>query len=112
MNKSTRPADQNETTSAPFVQTKDRLAVLIAEIYSSGIYYGEAIQAFKKQYLTHVLLTCNGNQSRAAIELGVHRNTLCRTIVELKMRREEWDPKLQLAKRLPAMSSGRERRVA
>lgn len=80
---------------------KDKLGVLIADIYSNGIYYTEAVRQFKKQFITHVLRSCNGNQSSAARQLGMHRNTLSRTIAELNLRREDWDPKSQLSGRLP-----------
>jgi transcriptional regulator of acetoin/glycerol metabolism len=95
------------------IQTKDTLAVLIAETYSSGIFYSEFVRETKKRFIAHVLRACNGNQCRAAIELGMHRNTLSRTIAELNLRRDEWDPRRQLAGRFPAMSSGARRaRVA
>ena len=58
---------------------------LITQMHSSGICYEEALREFKKQYLREVLLAHRGNQCRAAEELGMHRNTLSRTITELKI---------------------------
>jgi DNA-binding NtrC family response regulator len=52
-------------------------------MHSSGICYEEALREFKKQYLREVLLAHRGNQCRAAGELGMHRNTLSRTMTEL-----------------------------
>jgi DNA-binding NtrC family response regulator len=52
-------------------------------MHSSGICYEEALREFKKQYLREVLLAHRGNQCRAAEELGMHRNTLSRTMSEL-----------------------------
>jgi DNA-binding NtrC family response regulator len=52
-------------------------------MHSSGICYEEALREFKKQYLREVLLAHRGNQCRAAEELGMHRNTLSRTMTEL-----------------------------
>jgi Fis family transcriptional regulator, factor for inversion stimulation protein len=52
-------------------------------MHSSGIHYDDAVREFKKQYLREVLVANRGNQCKAADELGVHRNTLSRTMAEL-----------------------------
>jgi DNA-binding NtrC family response regulator len=52
-------------------------------MHSSGIRYEEAVREFKRQYLRQVLLAHRGNQCRAAEEMGIHRNTLSRTMAEL-----------------------------
>jgi Fis family transcriptional regulator len=64
---------------------KDQLEALVAQMYSSGILYTEAVREFKKRFLMNVLQQNKGNQCRAARELGMHRNTLSRTIAELKL---------------------------
>lgn len=64
---------------------KDQLEALITQMYKSGILYSEAVREFKKRFLLTVLLENNGNQCKAARELGMHRNTLSRTIAELKL---------------------------
>ena len=55
------------------------------QMYKSGILYSEAVREFKKRFLLSVLQENNGNQCKAARELGMHRNTLSRTIAELKL---------------------------
>lgn len=62
---------------------KNQLAVLIAQMNESGIEYAEAVREFKKSFITHVLLGNKSNQCRAARQLGMHRNTLSRTLAEL-----------------------------
>jgi Fis family transcriptional regulator, factor for inversion stimulation protein len=52
-------------------------------MHSSGIRYEDAVREFKKQYLREVLVANRGNQCKAADELGIHRNTLSRTMAEL-----------------------------
>jgi DNA-binding NtrC family response regulator len=52
-------------------------------MHSSGIRYEEAVREFKRQYLREVLIANRGNQCKAAEELGMHRNTLSRTMAEL-----------------------------
>lgn len=64
---------------------KDQLEALIMQMYKSGIMYSEAVREFKKRFVMIVLQENQGNQSRAARELGMHRNTLSRTITELKL---------------------------
>jgi Fis family transcriptional regulator len=62
---------------------KRELDSLVTQMHSSGIPYEEAVREFKKQYLREVLVAHRGNQCKAAEELGMHRNTLSRTMAEL-----------------------------
>ena len=64
---------------------KDQLEALIMQMYKSNILYSEAVREFKKKFILTVLQENKGNQCRAARELGMHRNTLSRTIDELKI---------------------------
>jgi DNA-binding NtrC family response regulator len=64
---------------------KDQLEALIAHMYRSGITYSEAVCEFKKKFILTVLQDSNGNQCKAARQLGMHRNTLSRTIADLKL---------------------------
>ena len=56
---------------------------LVTQMHSSGISYEDAVNEFKRQYLREVLVAHRGNQCKAAEELGMHRNTLSRTMAEL-----------------------------
>lgn len=64
---------------------KDQLEALVLAMYKGGILYSEAVREFKKRFLITVLEENGGNQCKAARELGMHRNTLSRTIDELKI---------------------------
>lgn len=64
---------------------RDQLEALIGQMYKSGILYSEAVREFKKRFIITVLQENHGNQCKAARELGMHRNTLSRTIEELKI---------------------------
>ncbi len=64
---------------------KDQLEALVTQMYKSGILYSEAVREFKKKFILSVLQEQNGNQCKAARELGMHRNTLSRTLAELKL---------------------------
>ena len=50
-----------------------------------GILFEEAVSEFEKRFIKRVLDRANGNQSRAAEMLGIHRNTLSRKIGEYKL---------------------------
>jgi len=54
-------------------------------MYRSNILYSEAVREFKRCFIATVLEENKGNQCRAARQLGMHRNTLSRTIDELKI---------------------------
>jgi Fis family transcriptional regulator, factor for inversion stimulation protein len=71
--------DERETT------VKDQLEALVLQMYKSNILYSEGVREFKKRFILTVLQENKGNQCRAARELGMHRNTLSRTIDELKI---------------------------
>jgi DNA-binding NtrC family response regulator len=64
---------------------KDTLEALILQMHKSGILYSEAVREFKKRFILTVLQENKGNQCKAARELGMHRNTLSRTITELNL---------------------------
>ncbi len=62
---------------------KQQLEDLVREMRRRGIPYQQAVDEFKKAFLSTVLHTNNGNQSKSAKQLGVHRNTLTRTILAM-----------------------------
>ena len=64
---------------------KNQLEALVTQMYQSGILYSEAVREFRKRFILTVLEQNNGNQCKAARQLGMHRNTLSRTIAELEL---------------------------
>jgi len=64
---------------------KDQLVTLVQNMYRTNILYSEAVREFKRCFIATVLEENKGNQCRAARQLGMHRNTLSRTIDELKI---------------------------
>lgn len=64
---------------------KDQLEALVQQMYRSNILYSEAVREFKRRFISTVLEENRGNQCRAAKQLGMHRNTLSRTVEELKI---------------------------
>ena len=52
-----------------------------------GILLEEALTEFEKKFIRRALERSNGNQSRAAVIPGIHRNTLSRKITEYHLDR-------------------------
>lgn len=56
---------------------------LINQIVEHGIFFSDAVGEFEKRFIKKILDISNGNQSKAAKALGIHRNTLSRKIDDL-----------------------------
>jgi Fis family transcriptional regulator len=66
---------------------KEELETLVGQMIERGILLDEALTEFKKRFIRRALERARGNQSRAAKELGIHRNTLSRMVDEYKLDR-------------------------
>jgi DNA-binding NtrC family response regulator len=64
---------------------KRELDSLVTQMHSAGVNYTDAVRQFKRRYILEVLAQHKGNQCKAAEELGMHRNTLSRTLAELDL---------------------------
>ena len=64
---------------------RDQLEGLVVQMVERGILFEEAVGEFEKRFIKRVLERTEGNQSRAAVMLGIHRNTLSRKISEYKL---------------------------
>src|SRR5690242_11535170 len=64
---------------------KSELESLVRRMQDGGILYREAVEEFRKIFIATMLERHNGNKCRAARALGIHRNTMSRTIAELKI---------------------------
>jgi DNA-binding NtrC family response regulator len=53
-----------------------RLTEIIGELLEAGIPLEMANEQFEQKYIATALLRCRRNKTRAALLLGVHRNTL------------------------------------
>jgi DNA-binding protein Fis len=69
------------------VIVKEQLEYLVGVMVERGILFDEAVNEFEKKFIKRVLDRSNGNQSRAARLLGIHRNTLSRKIGIYKLDR-------------------------
>jgi DNA-binding protein Fis len=62
------------------------LEQLVSQMVEKGIHYEDALREFDRRFIITVMDRTEGNLSKAADTLGVHRNTLSRKIKELKIK--------------------------
>jgi DNA-binding NtrC family response regulator len=67
---------------------KDQLEALVTQMIEHDIGYEDAVDEFERRFIRKVLEKNNGNQSKAAKTLGIHRNTLSRKIEDLGLDRQ------------------------
>jgi DNA-binding NtrC family response regulator len=65
----------------------EKLQRLIDEMVERGVRFPEATREFERRFIARVLAESDGNLSKAADALGLHRNTLSRKITELRIKR-------------------------
>ena len=63
---------------------KERIEVLCAEMIDRGICFSEAVEQFERCFIQGVLARTDGHLSKAATDLGIHRNTLAKRISKYK----------------------------
>jgi DNA-binding NtrC family response regulator len=59
---------------------KSRLEALVSEMVERGILFEDAVKEFEKHFILSVLRQTNGNLSKAAEQLHIHRNTLSKRV--------------------------------
>ncbi len=65
----------------------EKLERLIEEMVTKGIRFSDASREFERRFISRVLAESDGNLSKAAEVLGMHRNTLSRKIAEHRLKR-------------------------
>ena len=65
----------------------DRLEKLIEEMVARGVQFEDAVREFEKRFISRVVGQCDGSLTKAAEQLGIHRNTLTRKMDAYKIRR-------------------------
>jgi len=64
---------------------KDQLDALVNQLIENGILFEDAVNEFEKRFIVKILESSNGNLSKAAQTLKIHRNTLSRKIAALNL---------------------------
>jgi transcriptional regulator of acetoin/glycerol metabolism len=57
-----------------------QLDSLVRQMQKDGIPFSDAVREFRNQFVLTVLRDLNWNETKAAPVLGIHRNTLARTV--------------------------------
>ncbi len=70
------PADAAPGPGQQLRELGDRMADIAERLLDRGIGLDEALQAFEARYVSAAVDRNDGNLSRAAAALGIHRNTL------------------------------------
>ena len=83
---------------------KDRFDGVVAHLLDGGLFLQEAIEILEKSMIQGVLDRNKGNQCAAAKQLGIHRNTLQRKMVQYALNGAR-----SRVKRKPISSGGRPR---
>jgi len=63
---------------------KDRLESICLEMIDKGILFAEAVEQFEHCFITEVMKRHDGHLTRASDQLGMHRNTLAKKMVQYK----------------------------
>lgn len=96
-------------------EMKGTLETLVKEMVEKGILFEDAVAEFEKHFILMVLKRTNGNLSKAADELRLHRNTLSKRVekyyqnhhmVGARLRRPRVQQHAQAAKAIAAKSKG------
>src|SRR5437762_42607 len=61
-------------------EMKSRLEALVTEMVERGILFEDAVAEFEKHFILSVLKRTNGNLSKTAEVLRIHRNTLSKRV--------------------------------
>ena len=64
---------------------KERFDGLVEHLLNGNIFLEEAIEILEKGMIQRVLERTGGNQSEASKQLGIHRNTLQRKMVQYNL---------------------------
>ena len=84
---------------------KEKFEGLVEQLLGAGIFLEEAIEILERSMIGRSLERSNGNQSAAAKQLGIHRNTLQRKMVEYSLGNGR-----ARARRKPVAKAGRPKR--
>ena len=85
---------------------KESLNELVDGLVNAGFFLEEAVEILESLMIQKTLLRRGGNQSLTAKDLGIHRNTLQRKMVQYKLDGKRPAPKP------PASANGKRPRAA
>jgi DNA-binding NtrC family response regulator len=85
---------------------KSRLEALVTEMVDRGILYQDAVDEFEKHFILTVLERTNGNLSKAAETLRLHRNTLSKRVEKYFQNGNMTGARRRRPRKRPAVAAG------
>ena len=67
---------------------KDQLQALVTQMIDKGLYLEEAVSEMERRFILTVLERNKGNQTKAAKEMGIHRNSLNKKLASYNHRKK------------------------
>ena len=64
---------------------RELLGRLVDQMVAGGITFEDGCREFERRFISRVLDETDGHLSKAALQLGLHRNTLTRKLAELEI---------------------------
>ena len=64
---------------------RELLLRLVDQMVDGGIQFEDGRREFERRFISRVLDETDGHLSKAALQLGLHRNTLTRKLAELEI---------------------------
>ena len=64
---------------------RELLGRLVDQMIDGGITFEDGRREFERRFISRVLDDTDGHLSKAALQLGLHRNTLTRKLAELEI---------------------------
>lgn len=86
------------------MQLGEQLDMFVKAAHDGGVKLEEVTDQVTRRYILRVLKVHRGNRCRAAVELGIHRNTLARQLEKLQIARQEVRALVRRAPRAVAVS--------
>ena len=68
---------------------RELLGRLVDQMIDGGITFEDGRREFERRFISRVLDDTDGHLSKAALQLGLHRNTLTRKLAELGIKPEK-----------------------
>mgnify|MGYP001168727639 FL=1 len=65
---------------------REDLDRIVNEMVDKGVHFDDAQREFERRFIARVVAHCDGNVGKAAVALGMHRNTLTRKVTALKIK--------------------------
>lgn len=78
-----------DMTQEQEIVVRRSLTILIGAMRNHGLGYHDALRQFEAAYVGNLIAKNHGHLGKVAVQLGIHRNTLTRTLRKLNLKRKD-----------------------